>query len=857
MNVLKRCCYRSLKKNPKRTIVTIIGIILATSLITAVACLAVSFRASMVANEKEQNGDYHYCFLGVDREYLKFFQNNANVEKYGLVEELGYALLEGSQNPDKPYIYVCAMDKTAENTMALQLVEGRMPENENELVISRHIRSNGLVDMGIGDKLEFQMANRISEGYKLNQETAYLYEEEILEPTERKAYTIVGIIERPNEKVEWRMAPGFSAYTRLEDPAQADMLTIYARYTDWGVHHASKVTAGILGVPEELYERYYGGGTYTGEEERQIKTVAGNVWENNSLLRWELMAFSQGIMNMLYAMSAVAIVIIVLTSVFCIRNSFVISLTEKMKLYGRLASVGTTSGQQKKIVYYEAFFLGIIGIPLGIICGLAAAVILVWLVGGMVKDAISVPLTFSTSPGAILAAAVLAAVTILLSASKSAKRAAKLSPISAIRSNDTIKVKGNKLRCPKLISSLFGIGGKVAYKNLKRAKVKYRTTVISIVVSVAVFIGMSTFAGMVAYTNGIYYDSIIYQMRVSIWNHDYEKALQISQQDGVQRAEISRRGGFVPDWTQIPYTELGRQLAPKEGMITVKTLGEKEYARFCAQAGVNLEEAMDKAIVLAYHKSEYRKDGKIRTREGELAEFSPGDVIRGTGADGAPIEIEVLTQTNIEPMSTENGFRSELCLIVSEEWMESQPLSLIYDNIEIYIQCENADQLEETIRNDFVLQGYTVTNYEAQLRANRSMYMSVFIFLYGFITVIALIGITNIFNTITTNMELRAPEFAMLKSVGMTGREFRRMIWLEGFFYGGKALLIGIPMGVLLSLAFHMAMNAGIEMKYVFPWTGIVISVIAVIILLYGIMHYSMGKINRQNIIETIQNENI
>lgn len=856
MNVLQKCCYRSLKKNPKRTIVTIIGIILATSLITAVACLAVSFRASMVANEKEQNGDYHYCFQGVGGEYLKLFENNANVEKCGLVEELGYALLEESRNPDKPYLYVCAMDEAAESTMALHLVEGRMPENENELVISRHIRSNGLVNLGVGDKLELQMANRMSEGYKLDQETAYLYEEETLEQTERKSYTVVGIIERPNERVERRMAPGYSVFTRLTDPAQAELLTVYAKYTDWGVHHASTVTAGILGVPTEMYERF-STGSLTGEETQQLRTVAKFVDENYGLLRWELLTFSSGIMNMLYAMSALAVVIIVLTSVFCIRNSFVISLTEKMKLYGRLASVGTTSRQQKKIIYYEAFFLGMIGIPLGIICGLAAAVILVWLVGNMVKDAISVPLTFSTSPLAILLAAVLAAVTILLSASKSAKRAAKLSPISAIRSNDTIKIRGDKLSCPKLIGSLFGIGGKVAYKNLKRAKVKYRTTVISIVVSVAVFIGMSTFAGMVAYANGIYYDSIPYQLRVSIWNHDYEKALQMAQLEGVQRAEISRRGGFVPDWTQIPYTELGRQLAPKEGMITVKTLGEKEYALFCAQAGVDPEEAMDKAIVLAYHKSDYRKDGKIYSREGELAEFAPGDVIRGTGAEGAPIEIEVLAQTDIEPMSTENGYRREICLIVSEEWMESQPLGLIYDNIEIYIQCENADKLEEIIRNDLALQGYTVTNYEAQLRSNRSMYLTVFIFLYGFITVIALIGITNIFNTITTNMELRAPEFAMLKSVGMTKREFRRMIWLEGFFYGGKALLIGIPLGVLFSLAFHMAMNAGIVTEYAFPWTAIAISVMAVIVLLYGIMHYSMGKINRQNIIETIQNENI
>ncbi len=121
----------------------------------------------------------------------------------------------------------------------------------------------------------------------------------------------------------------------------------------------------------------------------------------------------------------------------------------------------------------------------------------------------------------------------------------------------------------------------------------------------------------------------------------------------------------------------------------------------------------------------------------------------------------------------------------------------------------------------------------------------------------ALIGITNIFNTITTNMELRAPEFAMLRAVGMTGREFRRMIWLESLFYGGKALIIGIPLGLVISYCFHLAMKQGIETSYLFPWSGIGISTAAVAVLLYVIMHYAMGKIRKKNIVETIQNENL
>jgi len=175
----------------------------------------------------------------------------------------------------------------------------------------------------------------------------------------------------------------------------------------------------------------------------------------------------------------------------------------------------------------------------------------------------------------------------------------------------------------------------------------------------------------------------------------------------------------------------------------------------------------------------------------------------------------------------------------------------------VYIKCEDADGLEERIRSEMNLPHYSVDNHEAQYRSERSTQLVVSVFLYGFITVVALIGITNIFNTVTANMELRAPEFAMLKSVGMTSREFERMIWLEGVFYGGRALLLGIPIGVLISIGFHFALGEGIVTKFRFPWTGTFLSAAAVVLLLYAIMHYSMGKIKRKDMIETIQNENI
>ena len=659
---------------------------------------------------------------------------------------------------------------------------------------------------------------------------------------------------------------GYSAYTFLEEPEAAAEVDVYASYTKKGLRNREQVNAGILGVEEELYKRYYNGGVFTQEEQQRMRTVAKLVVENYWLLRWELMIFTSNTMNMLYAMSVIAILIIIVTSVFCIHNSFMISLTEKMKLYGRLASVGTTRRQQKKIVYYEAAVLGLTGVPLGIISGIAAIAVLVRAVGGLMEEGLGFRLIFRISLPAVLLGAVLSAVTVYLSASGSARRAARISPINAIRASETVKISGKdaarELRCPAFIGRLFGIGGKIAYKNLRRARVKYRTTVISIVVSVAAFIGMSTFVDLMMYSSTYYYEDMPYQLRVSInqWE-SYEKALEIAGMEGVQEAEVVRSARFPVDNSLISYSESYQENVSELPALMIRSLGEEAYARYCRNVGVSVEEALDKAIVMADASREYWEDGKLYREEGDIASFRPGEMIRGIEtAEG--LEVEVLTQTRVKPMYM-TGTAGWIILIVSDAWMDTHVRdgmkydNIKYDNVEVYVKCENADEMEAAIRNEMQLSHYTVTNYEAQYRSSRSMNLVVAIFLYGFITVVALIGITNIFNTITTNMELRAPEFAMLRSVGMTGREFRRMIWLENLFYGGKALLVGIPLGIFLSLCFNMALGEGLVTSFRLPWAATAGAALAVGLLLYGIMHYSMGKVNRKNIIETIRNENI
>lgn len=862
MNVLKKCCYRSMKENRKRTVVTVIGIILATALITAVASMAESFRASVVLLEKKDNGDFHYLFTGVAQENLKYFRNNQNVEKIGMAEEVGYAVLEGCTNPDKPYIYIRAVNASGIQAMQLELREGRMPWSQDEVVIGNHIRSNGNVDLGVGDTLTVQVGERISEGHSLNQSNPWLGEEEGFVPSCERIYTIVGVIERPNYQVEQRMAPGYSVFTCLENEEEAQSLEVYASYTKDGLKQSEQVTAGLLGVSLEEYEnnKWVARNRVDG-----ISRIAREAIENHNVVRWELMRFSSSTMNMLYGMAAIAILIIIISSVFCIRNSFVISLTEKMKLYGRLASVGTTSSQQRKIIYYEAGFLSVVGIPLGILSGILATFVVVNVTGGLMESQLGVKLIFSLSIPAIVLAVLLALLTVYLSASGSARRAARLTPVSAIRADSTVKISRRELRCPKLIGKLFGIGGKLAYRNLQRSRVKYRTTVISIVVSVAVFIGVHSFIGLISFATKVYYRDIAYQLLAFVNDEDsYDKALAIAEMEGVEQAEVRRRKSFLvePEQHEIPFTQEYVELLERDGedcrqAIMLVSLDDNAFERYCREIGVDPKEAADRAIVNAYFEHDVRENGKWQHLEGNIAEYHSGDMIEFTDNEtGKTYEIPVMLQTDKIPMCMSDSVYNNVVLIVSAGWWnENVPGS--GTDIGIYIRCEDSDALEERIRRDFDLRDFSLYNFDAEYRSSRSMYLAVAIFLYGFIIVVSLIGVTNIFNTVTMNMELRAPEFAMCKAVGMTGKEFRRMIWLEGLFYGGKGLVFGIPLGILISLGFHRAMGAGLEIAYKFPAGGILISAAALFLLLFCIMRYSMNRFHRKNIVETILNENI
>lgn len=298
----------------------------------------------------------------------------------------------------------------------------------------------------------------------------------------------------------------------------------------------------------------------------------------------------------------------------------------------------------------------------------------------------------------------------------------------------------------------------------------------------------------------------------------------------------------------------------KDTTIEVYAFGKSEYIRYINKLKLNYDEVKDKAIII--NNTIQVENGKnvelsilnVKTREilnGGFYDFSTDDYSKN--------KIEVAKVTTLRPMGIENTYGQAFMIISDELFDEIYKNGESMGSVTCFIDSTNADKLQEEIEK-FITDkdSYNLYNYDKAAKDIQGFYTLLAIFLYGFITVIALIGITNIFNTINTNMNLRKGEFAILKSVGMTGKEFNRMINLEVLFYSLKSLLIGVPLGIGLSYVLYLAFNQGKNViLYKLPVGGIIISIIAVFILVFIIMRFSIRKVSEQNIIENIRNENI
>lgn len=939
MNLMKTLTLKNLKLNRKRTIVTIVGIILATALLSALVTLVSSFQYSMIEYQKQKDGDFHVKFSGVKMSELSEFKNNRNIESTFETMGMGFAKLNGCKNEDKPYAYVMATDEAGFEKGCFNLIEGRMAKNEDEIVIPRHLKTNGRIDIKVGDEITLDIGKRYDSNTEsvISENCAYEHEAETLTDTVTKRYKVVGIMERPGYGMEDYSAAGYTFVTYSDELAAIDngtkseaseadtTLTVYSRYTQKALRNKDAVTADIIGVDEKLFAKANNSSVEMSAEEsdrflKEMENAKYDIYMNGYLISYECVFPIDGSFKALFTVAAVVALIIILTSVYCIKNSFNISITEKIRQYGMLASVGATRRQIKSSVKTEAAMLGVVGIPVGTMSGILASFILVKVVNALSAGWLNFALSFHTSLPALILAVILSIATIYFSATGSARRAAKVTPLEAIRNTKEIKIKSAKLKTPAIIGRIWGIGGVISYKNIKRNNKKYRTTVTSIVICSVTFIVISYFMSMAFSVVGMSYASVDYNIGINMSckkDLDIEKLSELLS--GIEGAEDYLVGaGYYFDVDKPEYTkEYGEYCGQlyddsedvsQEFLITV--LNDKSYDKYASDAGIKNADTgailVNKGTFDVYNE----KSSKYVKEEMELYKYKAGDTIRcgynvydDASSDDNAVEgdtessTEINTEDNSGYVDEEtinkgvrktvdvtiagvtdkvptcyNGYGNTSLLFMNQKGFESlwadgksgnefKPGNAIYS---AYVVAENADEYQDTFEKEteenpeYSQISFYVSNMDKQMRDEKSLFTLLGVFAYGLIVVIALIGITNIINTLSTGMELRSREFATLRSIGMTDKQFAGMVRLESVFISVKALVIGVPLGILISYLLCVMMNRMDDaIIYEPPYKAIILCIVVVIMLIYAIMKLSMTKLRHNNIIETIKNENL
>lgn len=851
MNILNKLTIKHLTMNKKRTVVTIIGVMLSTALMVGIGLLLSTFREMMITETIEANGNYHVAFKDVSEKETTIIKNNSNVDYFYTSTFQGYALLDNNEYTYKPYIKIVGADKNY--LKELNLVKGEMPQNSNEIIIPTHLKNLTGIEYKIGDTLTINLGDRI-----LDKEKIFLdyYEdaEEFILNGDVVSYKIVGIVER--SRYEDYSDPAFNFFT-LND--LNDNQTIYVRYKN--PHKAYEITetlAKTLGLKNTCGENL---------------TCYEKVDYNDSLLSMYGASRYYNVSNSLGLILAIILSVISLGCIIVIYNSFAISVMERKKQFGLFSSIGATKSQIRKTVFFEALIISVIGIPLGILSAYIGIGIVILIMNNLLADMVNVDFKLCTYAIFIIIPILFMLITIFISAFIPAKKASKITPIEAIRLNDDIKIKNKKLKTNKLVKKIFGLEGELALKNIKRNKKKYLITIASLFISVVMFVSFAGFMDYAfksteeymtmpqfdfsfAYVKNNTEDNMVHSLISNEHVTEYTKMslyYDYALEKPLNSMYSSKMQEYLKDFANINDTSI---------MIIV--IDNDNYASYLKKAGYS----KDKPVLYNYyHGIEYINGARVsknferynKNFKETLNIVTYNYETENTFDTVYSLKDYYISKESLLATDLYEGSEQPI-LLMSENYFEKNfnreisdfEVLVKVDDVKAYAKFTD-NLMKENTENKII-----VYNMAEQFQMVKNLVLMIQILVYGFIALVTLIGVTSVFNTINTSIALRRKEFAMLRSMGLTPKGFNKMLYFESLFVGLKALLYGLPFAFIIILALHRAMSGMVEFDgIIIPYKSILIAILGVFMITIITMMYASSKIKHENILEAIREENI
>lgn len=850
MSILNRLTIKNLRLNKKRTIVTIIGIILSTALMVGIGLLFSSFQDLMIRDTIGYNGKYETNYSDVDLDKLNDIKNKNFT--YFYEKPIGFSKIESS-NEYKPYMYITSVNKEYFNE--LKLVDGSFPKNENEIVISNHVITNGGLNYKVGDIVTFTYGSRNIDG-DITLANSELVDGEDLTNEGTYTYKIVGIVDRSN--FESYSASGYTVFT-LDVNSDKGNVNLYVMFNK---------NKNIIKQSEELAKEL---------------NYNGDINYNSTLLALYGESTYGNVMTTIVSMMMIMLTLVSIGCIIVIYNSFAISVMERKKEFGLLSSIGATKRQLSHTVFFEAVVVGVIGIILGILGAYIGIGCVILIINNLISDMLEYKLHLVTNPLFIIIPVIFMIIVIGVSAFIPSRRASKVSPIEAIRQNDDIKINKKKIRTSKLALKLFGIEGEIALKNIKRNKKKYRVTIVSLFISIVLFISFSSYMNYTLNTASSVMGEVPYDYQISYFgddpNNDKEaldkineivKSSDVKEYVSYSVSNLSIIGNYTYsdeylDFYKSAYGDDGIKALNnlKYQSIYILALDDNSYNKYKKLIG------LDKDSVILLNKFKGVSYGNNKRVNYNIPVINNGNInIKICNFDDNDEDVDTTKYCN---KNIDNIFVTNKSFDLIEEFSYMDDFKLIvnkklYDSIsdssthytQFNIISDNTNNIDKLTKDLDKYSNVNYTNIKEAMKQANNLILVVKILMYGFISLVTLIGVTSVFNTISTSMALRKREFAVLRSIGLTNRGFNKILFFESLFFGMKSLIFAIPVSIGITVLIHYALADMVSIStIIIPWKYIIISIVSVFVIVLLTMMYSTSKIKKHNIIEQIREENI
>ena len=844
MDVLNKLTIRHLKLNKRRTLVTIIGIMLSCALMLGIGLLISSARESAIESVKKYSGDQHAYVLDLSiDEYSKLLKND-KIDRIEYSSYLGFSEYE-YRDSEYTLAFVAANEGYFKH---LTLLEGRMPKNENEILIPKALNEK----YKLGSNMNIELYYYYNGDSYIPVYNISMYSDLEKKENGSKSFKVVGIIENDI----------YSYYNMF------NVITLNKNnYKDhMNCFLYMKKMKDTYDVIENITKQF---------------NLSPNATSTNVALL-ELYGASK-FSNLTSTMVTLLVFVLTILSIGCaivIYNSFAISVMERKRQFGLLSSVGATKRQIRKTVFFEALVVGIIGMLLGIVASFLGIGLVILIINNLISDMLDTTLKLAAYPLFVIIPLIFMVITIFISVFIPAHRASKFSPVELLRQSDDIKIKAKKLKTPKFIRKIFGIEGEIALKNIKRNKKKYRITVLSLFVSIVLFITFSSYMTYMTKSADTYMDYIDSDAIINLDRYSGNK-VQKFMEDIVKDKNVS-------NYMSIHTYSLDTSLDIKD-----KSIYTPEFYNIIKDYIEAYGDGIQVAIY-EFDKDNYNKIlNKIGKKEVKPILFN-SYTMTIFGEDSVRKDVFNKYNNNFnkevdlcEKFITSDGqwdfsckYKIDDYYIANFEYYNDYIFKKLYDFVfivpmgyfgdlskfsysaysQVYLDVEDDTSFREALESKAKEYdtSYYYYNYSEEQKQTKSLLLALKILIYGFVVLVASIGVTSVFNTISTSMNLRKSEFAMLRSMGLTRHGFNKMLLCESLFFGLKSLLYALPVSFVIVFYLNDMSKSIVNFnETIIPWNSIIIAIVGVFVIVLISVMYSTRKIKKENILEAIREENI